>query len=164
MFSFINFVDLPYHSVYCCSKGFLTVLFHKALHVVFVIFWMAGLLYFYRLLAYHSKETEINIIARFRLMEKRLYFYITLPAAFLALATGLHMVVFLHEYYMALGWFHAKLTLGILLFFQTLWGWHFYRKLGSGKPVSPIFLRVLNELTTIAVILIVFLAILEPAH
>ncbi len=64
----------------------------KAVHIMAVISWMAGLLYLYRLYVYHRAETEAVVMARFRVMERRLWLAITVPAAWLAVLTGLGML------------------------------------------------------------------------
>ena len=139
------------------------MLWFKAFHIMFVIFWMAGLLYLYRLYAYHAAETESLVQSRFRLMEKRLYFYITLPAGLVAVATGVRILLYMPQYYFAQGWFHAKLTFGILLFLQTLWGWRLCSRFQKGEKLpSARTMRILNEGTTILIVLIVLLAVLEP--
>ncbi len=139
------------------------MLWFKAFHIILVIFWMAGLLYLYRLFAYHAAETEAVVKQRFGLMEKRLYFYITLPAGIAAVATGVRILLYMPQYYFTQGWFHAKLTFGIILFLQTLWGWRLYSRFQKGEKLpSATLMRVFNEGTTLLIVLIVLLAVLEP--
>ena len=64
----------------------------KVLHISFVVAWMAGLLYLPRLFVYHKEnENENNTVAIFKVMEKRLYFYIMNPAAVLVWFSGIYL-------------------------------------------------------------------------
>ena len=63
-------------------------LYIKALHLIAVISWMAGILYLLRLFAYHAAETEAVVKERFILMEQKLYKIITVPAMMVAFVVG----------------------------------------------------------------------------
>ena len=138
-------------------------LIYKSLHLIAVISWMAGLLYLPRIFVYHAENNETNSISEiFKIMEKKLYFFIMYPAMILS---WLFALIMLHKNssLMSAGWMHMKITLVVFL---TVY--HFY--LGSclkqfktdNNSKSSKFFRITNEIPTILLILIVFLAILKP--
>ena len=140
-----------------------TYLIYKSLHLIPVISWMAGLLYLPRIFVYHSENTNTSLISEiFKTMEKKLYFFIMYPAMILS---WLFAIIMLHNNPSLLseGWMHMKI---LLVIFLTIY--HFY--LGSclkqfkndTNSKSPKFFRITNEIPTILLILIVFLAILKP--
>ena len=138
-------------------------LFFKALHIVAVIAWMAGLLYLYRLFVYHRGEQHPEVISRFVVMERRLWRAITVPAAWVAVLAGLAMLGLLPCHFLSQGWMTLKLlaVLGLL-------GVHFHagiyrRRFAEGRqPLTERTFRILNELPTLLMILIVFLVIYQP--
>jgi putative membrane protein len=134
-----------------------------ALHVVAVISWMAGILYLYRLVIYHVEETEAVVRARFRVMEMRLYRYITRPAMWAATLFGACVIATDPRYYLRAHWLHAKLTLVALLVGATLYAARSVRRLAEDAPMrSSRHYRVMNEVPTLLMIGIVFLVILKP--
>ena len=136
----------------------------KALHLIAVISWMAGLLYLPRIFVYHSENKLNNDISGvFKIMERRLYFYIMYPAMLLSWIFGVSIIHFQGIELLKAKWFLIKIIAVIILT-----GYHFY--LGhclrsfnlDMNNKSPKFFRVINEIPTILLILIVFLAILKP--
>ncbi len=141
-----------------------TYLLFKSLHLISVISWMAGLLYLPRIFVYHSQNGSKPIITDvFKVMEKKLFFYIMTPAMILSWLFGLLLI---HEIgFEKLGqkWMILKLIFVVIL---TLY--HFYLgrilrrfKLDSNKH-SHKFYRYLNEIPTLLLILIVFVVIFKP--
>ena len=138
-------------------------LIYKSLHLISVISWMAGLLYLPRIFVYHAEKNEISSISEtFKTMERKLYFFIMYPAMILSWVFALIM---LHKNtsLLSVGWMHIKILLVIILT-----AYHFF--LGSclkkfkndNNSKSSKFFRITNEIPTILLILIVFLAILKP--
>ncbi|HMU39782.1 MAG TPA: CopD family protein [Pseudomonadota bacterium] len=138
------------------------MLFVKALHVIMVISWMAGLLYVYRLFVYHAMETEQVCRDRFQVMERRLIRGIAHPSGFLSVATGIAMIV-LNPALVKMPWMHVKLTLvlGLLLSHGQAM---YYRKklLENPTAYSHRKFRVLNEVPTLLMIGIVIMVIVRP--
>ena len=136
----------------------------KSLHLVAVISWMAGLLYLPRIFVYHS-ENKLNkdISSVFKIMERRLYFYIMYPAMLLSWIFGVAVIHFQGAELLQAKWFIIKVITAFILT-----GYHFYLgrclRLFSQdlNNASPKFFRVINEIPTVLLILIVFLAILKP--
>ena len=138
-------------------------LIYKSLHLISVVSWMAGLLYLPRIFVYHSENNEISSISEiFKTMERKLYFFIMYPAMILS---WLFALVMLHKNSSLLtaGWMHMKL---LLVIFLT--AYHFYLGFclkqfkNDNNSKSSKFFRITNEIPTILLILIVFLAILKP--
>ena len=135
----------------------------KSLHIIAVIAWLAGLLYLYRLYVYHRAETEAVVMERFRVMERRLWFAITVPAAWLAALTGLGMIALLPCYYLPQGWMTLKLLLVAgLLTVHFLAGRYRRAFLAPRFPLTERAFRILNEVPTLLMIGIVFLVEFQP--
>ena len=139
-------------------------LLFKSLHLVAVISWMAGLLYLPRIFVYHAENLkDKNTSSIFKTMERKLYFYIMTPAMVLTWIFGLILVSSLGPEIISAIWVKLKLLLVILL---TLY--HFYlSKLLSDFSLdqnikSSKFFRIINEVPTILLILIVFIVIFKP--
>lgn len=134
-----------------------------SLHLMAVISWMAGVLYIWRLFVYHAMETETVVMERFQVMERRLLRAITMPAAIVALVTGLTMIAQQPDYLLRQPWLHAKLTLVALLIWNTLMAGRYRKQLLKDPHVKPHqFFRVMNEVPTLLMIGIVIFVIVRP--
>jgi putative membrane protein len=137
------------------------MLWLKALHVVFVVTWFAGLFYLPRLFVYHVAATDAPGVARFIVMERRLFFLMSL-GALLAVSFGVAMIVAAPAY-LAFGWMRAKLLLVALLV-----GYHGaclrqMRALRSGPARhSQRWYRWFNEVPGLLLLTIVILAVVKP--
>ena len=141
-----------------------TYLLFKSLHLISVISWMAGLLYLPRIFVYHSQNNTHQVISEvFKVMERKLFFYIMTPAMILSWVFGL---ILIHEIgFDKLGqtWMILK-----LLFVSLLTFYHFYlgKILGQFKSDlnthSHKFYRLINEIPTLLLILIIFVVIFKP--
>ena len=139
-------------------------LLFKSLHLIAVISWMAGLLYLPRIFVYHAENLkDKNTSLIFKTMERKLYFYIMTPAMVLTWVFGLILISSLGLEVLSATWIKLKLLLVILL---TLY--HFYlSKLLSDfnldqNTKSSKFFRIINEVPTILLILIVFIVVFKP--
>ena len=136
----------------------------KSLHLIAVISWMAGLLYLPRIFVYHS-ETEKNDAQKetFKTMEKKLYKYIMMPAMILTWVFGILLIHSLGFSVFQEIWMQIKI---ILIFFLT--HFHFYlgkclRNFASNQNTkSSKFYRIINEIPTIMLIIIIFLVVFKP--
>ena len=139
-------------------------LLFKSLHLISVISWMAGLLYLPRIFVYHSENSsEIKTSEIFKIMEKKLYFYIMTPAMTLSWIFGLLLIHSIGFQQLAQTWLILKIIFVVIL---TIY--HFYLgnvlnqfKLDQNKR-SHKFYRYINEIPTILLILIVFVVIFKP--
>jgi protoporphyrinogen IX oxidase len=135
----------------------------KALHIVAVISWMAGLLYLFRLYVYHRAESEVVVQARFRMMERRLWLAITVPAAWIAILSGLSMLSLTGCALVDQRWMSAKLVLVAALIGVHLLAGRYRRAfLMPDFPLSERAFRFLNEVPTLLMVGIVLLIVLRP--
>jgi putative membrane protein len=141
-----------------------TYLLFKSLHLIAVISWMAGLLYLPRIFVYHSQNNAQPIISEvFKVMEKKLFYYIMTPAMILSWIFGL---ILIHEIgFDKLGqkWMILKLIFVVLLTLYHLYLGKIFSqfKLDSNKH-SHKFYRYINEIPTLLLILIIFIVIFKP--
>ena len=133
----------------------------KIFHVVAVISWLAGLLYLPRIFVYHTQVTAGSEADKiFQTMERKLLRYIMNPAMILVFIFGLYLASQIGFEFV---WLHAKLTcVAILVFYHHLLGrWRKDFEKGQNKH-SQKFFRLVNEVPTILMIVIVALVILKP--
>ena len=136
----------------------------KSLHLIAVISWMAGLLYLPRIFVYHVENlNDQNISSVFKTMEKKLYFYIMMPAMILTWIFGLILIVNLGFEIFSTLWIKLKL---LMVIFLTSYHFYLAKLLGNFKlnenTKSSKFFRVSNEVPTILLILIVFIIVFKP--
>ena len=138
----------------------------KAAHVVFVIFWMAGLFMLPRYLVYHQEATPGSVEAALWVeREDKLRSMILTPSLIAVWVLGLALAVNLGLLGggSGLGWLHAKLALVVALSGYHGWAVGYAKKLRSGKPLlTGKQLRMINEVPALAVALIVVLVIVRP--
>jgi len=139
-------------------------LLFKSLHLIVVISWMAGLLYLPRIFVYHVENiNDQNSSNIFKIMEKKLYFYIMMPAMFLSWFLGLILISIIGFDVLSTTWVQLKLIFVVLLSFYHFYLGHFLSKLKSGQNTKTSrFFRIINEVPTILLILIVFIIIFKP--
>ena len=136
----------------------------KALHLIVVISWMAGLLYLPRIFVYHSENiNEKNMCDTFKIMEFKLYNYIMMPAMILSWIFGLILIGSIGFDQLKSTWLILKLVLVTIL---TVY--HFFLgncvsqfKKDKNKHSSRFF-RIFNEIPTILLIFIVFIVVFKP--
>jgi protoporphyrinogen IX oxidase len=137
------------------------MLWLKAFHVVFVVTWFAGLFYLPRLFVYHVATTDASGLARFVIMERRLFFIMTL-GALLAVLLGSSMII-AEPAYLAMGWLRAKLLLVAALVGYHFWCYRLMLALRAGHPRhSQRWYRLFNELPLLLLVAIVVLAVVKP--
>lgn len=135
----------------------------KAFHIIAMVAWFAGLFYLPRLFVYHAETSDTLSIDRFKIMERRLYFGITWPAALITTALGIWLLTYNPGYYSKAGWMHAKLLLVVLLWVYHLLCGHFLRHFILGKNIrSAFFFRLFNEVPTLFLTAIVILVVAKP--
>ena len=134
----------------------------KILHISFVVAWMAGLLYLPRLFVYHKEnENENNTVAIFKVMEKRLYFYIMNPAAVLVWFSGIYLG---H----VLGfdtWLIVKIGVVLIMTaYHILLGIHLNDlKLDKQIRTSRYF-RIINEIPFFLLFIILIMVVMKPFY
>ena len=135
----------------------------KAFHIIFVVTWFAGLFYLPRLFVYHALATDRTSIERFKIMERKLFWGIMTPSAFLAVVLGL---VLLAGYGLGAnaGWMHAKLLLVAILIIHHAYLGILLRDFRMDRNRhGHIFYRWLNEIPAAPVLIgAVILAVVKP--
>jgi putative membrane protein len=140
------------------------MLWYKAIHIIFMVTWFAGLFYLPRLFVYHAVTDDQPGIDRFKIMERKLFYGIMTPGAILTIVFGLAVVFSVGwDVYSTAGWFHTKLFLVALLV-----AYHIY----CGKLLvdfkhdrnkrSHVFYRWLNEAPVLVLIAVVILVVVKP--
>ena len=142
-------------------------LYIKALHIIFVVTWFAGLFYTIRLFIYHveadNKEEPAKSILQnqYKLMSKRLWYIITWPSAILASFFAFWML-WKQPSYLTMGWMHVKLSFVLALFFYHAACQRIYTQLQKDIiKYSSFKLRIWNEVATLLLFAIVFLVVLQ---
>jgi putative membrane protein len=137
------------------------LLWLKALHVVFVVTWFAGLFYLPRLFVYHAVTTDALSLERFKVMERRLYILMTI-GGLLAALFGVLMLLAVPGY-LQMGWLHAKLGLVALLIVYHLWCQQLVRAFAQDRNThGQRWYRWFNEAPSVLLIAIVILAVVKP--
>ncbi len=143
------------------------LLWIKALHIISIVAWMAGLFYLPRLFVYHVadlsqfKDPQSSVAKLFQTMEYRLFYAIMVPAMIFSLITGIILAMILSTW--SSGWMHLKLlgVLGLVVFHILLNRWRISLGEGSLKH-GETFFRCINEIPTLLLILIVICVVVKP--
>lgn len=141
----------------------MAILWYKALHVIFMVCWFAGIFYLPRLFVYHAQNTSTDVDAQLKVMERRLLYFVT-PFAILTLVFGLLLI---HSYgsgwFKASGWMHIKLLLVAGLYIYHGYCFKLLADFKNGRNKrSHKFYRVFNEVPVLALFAIIILAVLKP--
>ena len=137
----------------------------KALHIISIIAWMAGMLYLPRLYVYHASLQKANPASElFKTMERRLLRYIINPAMIAAWILGIWLVMIIGwDNIKTEGWFHAKLGLLVLMQITHALFARCRRHFANDENTqSAKFYRIINEVPTVLMIAIVILAVVKP--
>ena len=139
-------------------------LLFKSLHLIAVVSWMAGLLYLPRIFVYHVENKEKKIITDvFEVMERRLFFYIMRPAMILTWIFGLILIYLNGLDIFSQLWMQIKIVLVILLsVYNDYLGRCIIALKNSTNTKSAKFFRIINEIPTVILIIVIFIAIFKP--
>lgn len=144
----------------------------KALHLIFVITWFAGLFYIVRLFVYHAEAKQKEdveqriLVKQYQLMQFRLWYIITWPSAILASFFAFWMLFFtpIGRAWLLMPWMHVKLTFVFLLYLYHLKCHQIFKQLQQDNVKhSSTFFRLWNEGATLILFSVVFLVILKNA-
>ena len=138
-------------------------LLFKSLHLIAVISWMAGLLYLPRIFVYHSEASHDSQKQVFKTMERKLYNYIMMPAMLLSWLFGILLIYNLGFNIFKELWMQIKIVSVLILT-------HYHFKLGrylqdfatDNNHKSSRFYRVINEVPTIILIVVVLVVVFKP--
>ena len=139
-------------------------LLFKSLHLISVISWMAGLLYLPRIFVYHAQNSsEKKASEIFKTMERKLFFYIMTPAMILSWIFGVILIHSIGFQQIGQTWMILKIILVIVL---TLYHFYLGKILAQFKIDQNIhshkYYRIINEIPTLLLILIVFVVVFKP--
>ena len=136
------------------------MLWVKALHVVFMVTWFAGLFYLPRLFVYHAQSTDSVSIERFKVMERKLFMGIMTPGAVLTIAFGIWLWL---GWGFSGGWLHAKLALvGVLVAYHGWCGKLLADFRHDRNRYSHVWYRWFNEFPVLILLAIVVLVVVKP--
>ena len=140
----------------------------KCIHIIFVVSYFAGLFYMVRLFIYHTEalekeEPERSILHKqFSFMEERLWNIITVPALILMVLSGIYMFYAMQWVYFTQGWMHVKLLFIAFLLWYHYYSWRIMKRLQAGQTtLTSVQLRMLNEVATIILFVVVFAVVLK---
>ena len=142
-------------------------LLFKSIHLIAVISWMAGLLYLPRIFVYHSEAITNNksedLISTFKIMERRLFIYIMNPAMIASWIFGVLLIHTIGTDNLSSLWLQLKLLFVIILTMYHFFLFQCLRKFAeNNNSYSPRFYRIINEIPTVILIVIVFIIVFKP--
>ncbi len=138
-------------------------LLFKSLHLIAVISWMAGLLYLPRIFVYHSEADHDSQKSVFKTMERKLYNFIMMPAMLLSWLFGILLIHNLGITIFTELWMQIKtLAVIILTFYHFTLGKYLIDFANEKNTKTSKFFRIYNEIPTIILIVVIFLAIFKP--
>ena len=139
------------------------ILWFKALHIFFMLAWMAGIFYLPRLMVYNAESNNTEVQTQLTIMQRRLWFFIT-PFALLTFIFGALLIYSYGSAWFKISvWVHVKLSLVALLYIYHMYLYRINRRFEKGmNQHSARFFRFLNESPVILVFAIVALAVVKP--
>lgn len=140
-----------------------TYLTLKALHLIGMVAWFAGCFYIFRLFVYHVKHRdEANMAAAYSVMERKLLFMIMHPAMLVTLVCGIALIV-IQPALMKQSWLHWKFMAIFGLIAYQVYAGRIHKRMARGEyPLSEKACRWINEVPTVLLIAIIYLAVFRP--
>ncbi|MRJ08464.1 CopD family protein [Ornithobacterium rhinotracheale] len=141
----------------------------KAIHIIFVVSYFAGIFYMVRLFIYHTEALQLNdetekevLHKQYCFMEERLWNIITVPALCIMTITGIYLLYAMNWAYLSQGWMHVKLLFILILFVYHYWCWQMIKNLKNRKiTLGSVQLRMMNEVATLILFAVVFAVVLK---
>ncbi len=137
-------------------------LWFKAIHIIGLIAWFAGIFYIWRLFVYHVEATSDEVKSTLAVMERKLYFIIMRPAMFVTLIFGFAMLYLQWNSFAYTIWIWLKIFLVCIVVFQHHLANYYRKKLLEGIVYRSRKFRLWNEVPTLLMIFIVILVVLKP--
>ena len=135
----------------------------KSLHLIAVISWMAGLLYLPRIFVYHSEADDVSQKTVFKVMERKLYNYIMMPAMLLSWLFGVLLIHTLGFSIFLELWMQIKLIAVIILTYYHFTLSKYLNDFATdNNQKTSKFFRIYNEIPTIILIVVIFLVVFKP--
>ena len=144
-----------------------TYLLFKSIHLIAVISWMAGLLYLPRIFVYHSEAIKNNksedLMSTFKVMERRLFIYIMNPAMIASWIFGVLLIYTVGVENFSFLWLKLKMFFVVILTFYHFFLFQCLRKFDQNtNTYSSRFYRIINEIPTVLLIIIIFIIVFKP--
>ena len=138
-------------------------LLFKSLHLIAVISWMAGLLYLPRIFVYHSETHDTSQKAVFKIMERKLYNYIMMPAMMLSWLFGILLIHSLGFSVFGELWMQIKIiSVVIMTYYHFTLGKYLNDFALDNNQKTSKFFRIYNEIPTVILIVVIFVVIFKP--
>ncbi len=138
-------------------------LLYKSFHLIAIISWMAGLLYLPRIFVYHAETKNDDVKNIFKVMERRLFIYIMNPAMILSWLFGLILIHSIGIQSFGEFWLITKIGLVLILTFYHFFLFNCLKNFSLDRNErSSKFYRVINEVPTVLLIVIIFLVVFKP--
>ena len=145
------------------GKTSMLYLWLKALHIIAIVCWFAGLFYLPRLFVYHAMSEDQHSRERFKVMERKLYRGIMTPSMIATLIFGAWMIALNPALFSTGGWLHAKLALvALLIAYHLMCGAQLKRFARDENSRSHVFYRWFNEVPVLFLLAIVILVVVRP--
>jgi putative membrane protein len=139
------------------------MLWVKAFHIILMVCWFSGLFYLPRIFVYHAMTTDDIGNARFKIMERKLFYGITTPCGVLTILFGIWLLSFNVQSYMHMTWMHLKLgVVALVLVYHCYLGKLVNTFKHDKNTHSRTFYRLLNEVPLLFLIAIVLLVVVQP--
>lgn len=140
------------------------MLWYKALHLIFMVTWFAGLFYLPRLFVYHAMSNDKISIDRFKIMEKKLFYGIATPGGLLTIIFGFCLLISNGvDSYSGQSWFSIKMILIFILVIYHIYCFFLLNDFKYNKNRhTHIWYRWFNEVPVLILVGIVFLAVIKP--
>jgi len=136
------------------------MLWVKALHVIFMVTWFAGLFYLPRLFVYHAMAEDAPSVDRLKIMERKLFYGIMTPGAVLTIVFGVWLWL---GYGFRGNWLYAKLAVVLMIVAYHVWCWKLLIAFKHDRNTrSHIWFRVFNEVPVLFLIATVILVVVKP--
>ena len=138
-------------------------LLFKSLHLIAVISWMAGLLYLPRIFVYHSETNDTSQKTVFKIMERKLYNYIMMPAMMLSWLFGILLIHSLGFSVFGELWMQIKIvSVVIMTYYHFTLGKYLNDFAIDNNQKTSKFFRIYNEIPTVILIVVIFVVIFKP--
>ncbi|MDU0352806.1 CopD family protein [Paraglaciecola aquimarina] len=140
----------------------MTLLWIKALHLFFMVAWMAGIFYLPRLFVYHATAKEQVVRDQFKVMERRLWFFVT-PFALLTLVFGIWLItLYGKDWFVAAKWLHIKILLVFAIYIYHCYLYVLVKQFARDENKhSARFYRFLNEAPVLVLLAVISLAVVK---
>lgn len=139
------------------------MLWVKAFHIIFMVTWFSGLFYLPRLFVYHAETKDYMGNERFKIMEKKLFYYIMTPGAILTIIFGFWLISYNPAGYLAMPWLQYKLGLvALLVIYHIYLGKLLHDFKHDNNKHGHRFYRWINEIPSVFLICIILLAVIKP--